>query len=93
MYNLMPLGIALVPTLSMDLVLHYIFVDCCFGGETFFILLKVCFVVIFLGVAVLQSYAEKKLHVGPTSDPNHQVATRIMYHMCHAMTSYTCNNY
>ena len=26
-----------------------------------------------LGVAVLQGFAEKKLHLGPTSDPNHQV--------------------
>jgi len=25
------------------------------------------------GVAVLQGYAERKLHLGPTSDPAHQV--------------------
>ena len=27
-----------------------------------------------LGIAVLQGHAEKKLHVGPTADPNHQVS-------------------
>ena len=26
-----------------------------------------------VGVAVLQGFAEKKLHLGPTSDPSHQV--------------------
>jgi len=26
-----------------------------------------------LGVTVLQGFAEKKLHLGPTSNPNHQV--------------------
>ena len=26
-----------------------------------------------VGIAVLQGFAEKKLHLGPTSDPSHQV--------------------
>ena len=32
-----------------------------------------CFAVLFIGIAVLQAYAEKGLHLGPSSDPNHQV--------------------
>lgn len=31
-----------------------------------------------VGVAVLQGYAERKLHIGATSDPAHQVRLYIM---------------